>query len=95
MQPVAPSAWTTVGPGGRPGRPVNSAASSITPAVPPTPAKAVTVRSASLEPKPAPAPVKPSPQQNAVSVEDFQKWCRSQLKSLSGVNGTFIQISKD
>src|SRR5271167_4523331 len=82
-----PTAWTMVGPGGRPqpGRPINSG--GINPNIPPTtPIRAVPVRAVS-ESKPAP-PVKASPQPATDKVEDFQKWCRTQLKSLSGVNCT-------
>jgi len=86
-----PTAWTMVGPGGRPqpGRPINSG--GINPNVPAqvaSPARATPIRSVSVEQKPVPIPPKVSPQPNTNAVEDFQKWCRSQLKSLSGVNCT-------
>lgn len=87
-----PIAWTMVGPGGRPqpGRPIHSG--GINPNVVPqptvsgpttsAPARAPPVRTASQDQKTQ--LVKPSTPVNGV--EDFQKWCRSQLKSLSGVN---------
>lgn len=82
-----------VGPGGRPqpGRPIHSG--GINPNVPPqpnpsvllsSPARAPPARTTSHDQKPQ--LVKPSTPVNGV--EDFQKWCRSQLKSLTGVNCT-------
>jgi hypothetical protein len=76
-----------VGPGGRPqpGRPIHSG--GINPNIPPAPV-ASPIRPIVVEPKVVTPPVKASPQPPASVVEDFQKWCRSQLKSLSGVNCT-------
>src|SRR5579871_713577 len=90
-----------VGPGGRPqlGRPINSG--GVIPNAPvqaPSPARASPVRSVSMDQKPAVVPPKPSPQpklspqQNPAAVEEFQKWCRSQLKSLSGVNCIWLYL---
>ena len=81
-----------VGPGGRPqpGRPIHSGATN--PNVPTqsiastsSPARASPARTTSADSK---QPVKPSAQSQGNGVEEFQKWCRSQLKSLSGVNCT-------
>src|SRR5277367_933871 len=100
-----PTAWTMVGPGGRPqpGRPIHSGGiNPNTPGLPPlsnisatlttTPAaRASPTRTPShdVKPQPQPQPIKSTAPQPLVSnVEDFQKWCRSQLKSLSGVNCT-------
>ena len=86
-------AWTTVGPGGRPqpGRPINSG--GINPNVPPQSnvsgpsstsiTRVSPARTTSLDQRPQ-QPVKSTTPVNGV--EDFQKWCRSQLKSLTGVN---------
>ena len=84
-----PTAWTMVGPGGRPqpGRPINSG--GINPNIPPTTPIRVTPVRAVSETKPAPpALVRASPQPVIDKVEEFQRWCRTQLKSLSGVNCT-------
>jgi hypothetical protein len=81
-----PTAWTMVGPGGRPqlGRPVSGTPSvvPVSNVVSPVAVRGspVPVRTPS-EPK----PVKASPQP-VNGVEEFQKWCRAQLKSLTGVN---------
>src|SRR5271154_2944446 len=98
-----PTAWTMVGPGGRPqpGRPIHSGGiNPNTPGLPPT--STITVAAATIpavraspartsshdvKPQLQSQPIKPIPTQPPVSgVEDFQKWCRSQLKSLNGVN---------
>lgn len=86
-----------VGPGGRPqpGRPIHSG--GINPNIPPqtnpvptvsTPIRATPVRTTSQEQKLQ--PIKPTPLVSGV--DDFQKWCRSQLKSLNGVNCNSWQL---
>jgi len=91
-------AWTVVGPGGRPqpGRPL----SGSSPAVPVPPAQAQPhttvspVRAAPTPPKAVPIKSSPQPPSNG-NVEEFQKWCRSQLKSLSGVNCIILLTIKN
>ena len=90
-----------VGPGGRPqpGRPIHSGGiNPNTPGLPISNVSAQTTPAARVSPSRSPShDVKPQQPQAIKAaqvqplvngVEDFQKWCRSQLKSLSGVNCT-------
>jgi len=97
-----PTAWTMVGPGGRPqpGRPIHSGGiNPNTPGLPPVSNISVAATTPQTRASPARTPshdvksqaqaIKPNVSQATPgAVEDFQKWCRSQLKSLSGVNCT-------
>jgi hypothetical protein len=82
-----------VGPGGRPqpGRPIHSG--GVNPNVPnqstssvqsSSPSRSSPARTTSQDQKSV--KVSPQPPPSANGVEEFQKWCRSQLKLLSGVN---------